>query len=168
MRARCSYEKLQQAVGPALKTHPQFAFLPNRSTGDAIRRVAAHCDDVRSLIKTQRRSAQQRAAHVEFFQCCGGLQIFLDIQRAFDQLPRQQLFDHLDTLHDLPEITTLMAQWHSDTDYCVEQSGRTELVSTGCGVVRAVVQPPFYGTVFWINCFKNFPTKLIQSGSKRP
>ena len=153
-------KKLQQAVGPALKTHPQFAFLPNRSTGDAIRRVAAHCDEVRCLIKTQRRSAQQRAAHVAFFQCCGGLQIFLDIQRAFDQLPRQQLFDHLDTLHDLPEITTLMAQWHSDTDYCVEQSGRTELVSTGCGVCQGCRAAPLLWNCFLDQLFQKLSNKI--------
>ena len=41
-------KNLQLAVGPTLQQWPQYAFLPLRSTGDAIRRVAAHCNEVRS------------------------------------------------------------------------------------------------------------------------
>ena len=119
------------------------------------------------MIKTQRRSAQQRAVHVEFFQCCGGLQIFLDIQRAFDQLPRQQLFDHLDTLHDLPEITTLMAQWHSDTDYCVEHSGRSELVSTGCGVRQGCRAAPLLWNCFLDQLFQKLSHKINPEWVKK-
>lgn len=140
--------KLLAATGATLMSWPQFAFLPHRSTGDAIRRVMDHCNNVRCLIKNQRRSAHQRAAATEFFRCCGGIQIFLDIQRAFDQLPRQQLFEHLDTLHDVPALTTLMAQWHTHTSYCVEQAGESVLVETTRGVRQGCRAAP----LLW-NCF---------------
>ena len=141
-------KKLQVAVGDTLQQWPQYAFLPMRSTGDAIRRVAAHCNEVRSLVKNQRRTAQQRAANVEFHECCGGLQIFLDIERAFDKLPRKALFEHLDRLHAEPALTTLMATWHSMTDYCIDQSGESVLVPTGCGVRQGCRAAP----ILW-NCF---------------
>jgi len=153
-------KKLQLAVGPTLQQWPQYACLPLRSTGDAIRRVAAHCNEVRSLVKNQRRSAHQRAANVEFFSCCGGIQIFLDIQRAFDQLPRQALFEHLDTLHDQPELTTLMAQWHSQTDYCLEHSGETTLVPTGCGVRQGCRAAPLLWNSFLDQMFRTLAQKI--------
>ena len=140
--------KLQSVVGERLQQWPQYAFLPHRSTSDAIRRVAAHCDEVRCLVRNQRRSAHQRAAHVDFFNCCGGIQIFLDVERAFDQLPRTKLFQYLDTLHDVPALTTILAQWHSQTDYCLEQGGQTLLIPTGCGVRQGCRAAP----LLW-NCF---------------
>ena len=164
---RCIALQEQLAVGPALKSHPQFAFLANRSTGDAIRRVAAHCEEVRCLVKTQRRSAHQRAAQVEFYACCGGLQIFLDIQRAFDQLPRQQLFEHLDTLHDMPALTTLLAQWHSHTDYCVEQSGQSVLVPTGRGVRQGCRAAPLLWNVFLDQLFQRLAAKISPDWARK-
>ena len=140
--------KLLEATGSTLMEWPQFAFLPHRSTGDAIRRVMDHCNTVRCLVKTQRRSAHQRASATEFFSCCGGIQIFLDIQRAFDQLPRQQLLEHLDALHDATALTTLLAQWHTDTSYCVEQAGETVVVETSKGVRQGCRAAP----LLW-NCF---------------
>ena len=140
--------KLQMAVGDQLQQWPQYAFLPMRSTSDAIRRVAAHCNEVRCLVKNQRRSAFQRANNVEFFSCCGGIQIFLDIEKAFDQLPRQDLFAHLDTLHSETALTTILAKWHSRTDYCLEQTGSSILVPTGCGVRQGCRAAP----ILW-NCF---------------
>ena len=160
-------KKLQLAVGPTLQQWPQYAFLPLRSTGDAIRRVAAHCNEVRSLVKNQRRSAHQCAANVEFFSCCGGIQIFLDIQRAFDQLPRQALFEHLDTLHDQPELTTLMAQWHSQTDYCLEHSGESTLVPTGCGVRQGCRAAPLLWNSFLDQMFRTLAQKISPEWVKQ-
>ncbi|CAL1139392.1 unnamed protein product [Cladocopium goreaui] len=160
-------KKLQLAVGPTLQQWPQYAFLPLRSTGDAIRRVAAHCNEVRSLVKNQRRSAHQRAANVEFFSCCGGIQIFLDIQRAFDQLPRQALFEHLDTLHDQSELTTLMAHWHSQTDYCIEHSGETALVSTGCGVRQGCRAAPLLWNSFLDQMFRTLAQQISPEWVKQ-
>ena len=58
--------KLLEATGATLMAWPQFAFLPHRSTGDAIRRVMTHCNTVRCLVRNQRRSAHQRAAATDF------------------------------------------------------------------------------------------------------
>ena len=160
-------KKLQLAVGDQLQQWPQYAFLPMRSTGDAIRRVAAHCNEVRSLIKNQRRSAHQRAANTEFFSCCGGIQVFLDIQKAFDQLPRKELFEHLGTLTDQPALTTLMAAWHSQTDYCLEQAGTSILVPTGRGVRQGCRAAPILWNVFLDQMFRIMALKISPEWVKQ-
>ena len=67
---------------------PQYAYLPMRSTRDALMKVAEHCAATRRILMGQARSIHipSKAQHKP--ECCGGIQIFLDLHRAFDQLPR--------------------------------------------------------------------------------
>ena len=78
---------LQQSYDELIH-HPQFAYLPFRSTRDALLRVSAHCDAVRQLLHSQASSIHIPRECQPRLKCCGGIQIFLDLHRAFDQLPR--------------------------------------------------------------------------------
>ena len=84
----------------------------------------------------------------------------MDIQRAFDQLPRQQLFEHLDSLHDVPALTTLLAQWHTGTSYCVEQAGESVLVETTKGVRQGCRAAPLLWNCFLDRFFRQLASKV--------
>ena len=84
--------KFKDSLYPIVSTWPQFAYISHRSSSDAIRRVTEHCTETRQLLRNQQRNVHQRAANLPSFVVCGGLQMFLDISRAFDVIPRQPLF----------------------------------------------------------------------------
>ena len=73
-----------------LATLPQYAYLPFRSTRDAILRGAAHCSAVRHLLRNQKRSIHVSTAAQPRLNCAGGIMLFIDLHRAFDQVSRSQ------------------------------------------------------------------------------
>lgn len=80
----------RQPVPSQLCSQPQFAYRPHRSTHDSIARAVEHCTTVRARIATFRRSVNEPSATV-----LGGLTISIDLQKAFDTLPRERLFQGL-------------------------------------------------------------------------
>ena len=82
---------LKQAM-PCITPWPVWAYLEHRSTSDAIHRAALHCQSVRRLIGDQRSTPHQRARGITRFSVYGGLQVCIDLQRAFDCVNREKLF----------------------------------------------------------------------------
>ena len=70
---------------------------------DAIDRVVRHCQQVRDLIVKYHRThlADPSTPNPMFF---GGVQISLDLTRAFDALPRAALFENLSRLGVDPAV----------------------------------------------------------------
>jgi hypothetical protein len=60
----------------------------------------------------------------------------------------------------MPALTTLLAQWHSHTDYCVEQSGQSVLVPTGRGVRQGCRAAPLLWNVFLDQLFQRLAAKI--------
>jgi hypothetical protein len=102
---------------PSMLPWPLWAYLPKRSTLDAVCRVAFHCDQVSQLIASQRPSLHARAAALPMYQFCGGVSIMLDLERAFDGVSREKLFSQLHTLQIRPSVIQLLTHWHNDTQY---------------------------------------------------
>ena len=121
-------------IAPLLQRRPQFAFLKMRSASDAIHRVMQHCAATRTLIANQRRSVHQRASQVPSFAVCGGLQVFLDLRKAFDVLPRQRLFDYLSRLDIDQRLVRILAAWHNETSYVLFHADGYHAIPTGRGV----------------------------------
>ena len=63
---------------------PHLGFLPFRAATDALARVSSHCRRVRTIISNQRRTFTQQMSLTPPKVFCGGLQLFLDLHRAFD------------------------------------------------------------------------------------
>ena len=62
---------------------PQWAYVQGRGTGDALARVSAHCDLVRSKLKAHaRRTPHVIAEGQAMTPISGGLQLFVDLSRA--------------------------------------------------------------------------------------
>ena len=136
------------AIAPILQTKPQFAFLKLRSAGDAIRRVIGHCAQVRTIVANQRRSVHQRASGVQSYAVCGGIQVFLDLRKAFDVLPRQRLFDFLAELPIDQSIVQILAAWHSSTSYVLFHENAYHTVPTGRGVRQGCRIAPILWAAF--------------------
>ena len=120
--------------GSHLANKASIRFLKQRSASDAIRRVMKHCALVRTLIANQRRSVHQRASEIPCYAVCGGLQVFLDLRKAFDVLPRQRLFDFMRQLPIDQRLVQLIAASHSSTPYVLFHDHEYHSIPTGRGV----------------------------------
>ena len=139
---------IQQALDaalPRLVPWPIFAFLPIRSTQDAIRRVVLHCTEVRNLIRSHRSTPHQRASRNigdSSLKCFGGLQLFIDLTRAFDCVDRRRLFSRLFQL-DIPAAhIQLLSAWHEGTSYHVQTDHGFQPIAIGKGVRQGCKAAP--------------------------
>ena len=85
---------IQKAVSQAdaaFRPWPLWAFMRSRSTQDPLLQVAMHCRDTRTLIQSQRSTPHSRAVSAERWTICGGIQIFIDLEKAFDCINRVKL-----------------------------------------------------------------------------
>ena len=149
---------LTRKFKPLVISWPQFAYIERRSAGDAIRRVSQHCHDTRTLLRNQRRTVHQRAAGVAPLTVCGGLQLFLDISRAFDELPRDPLFCYLRTLPIDQQIVSLLSEWHRDTHYITTHNNEFVATPTSCGIRQGCRAAP----ILWIASTNQLLETLAQ------
>ena len=68
----------------------------------------------------RRVTPHSRAVKVAKYCLYGGLQICLDLQRAFDSVNRRKLFARLHCLKISTPLIQLLAAWHENTAYLVQ------------------------------------------------
>ena len=84
-------DRLRPYVMAYIGAWPQLAYVPDRSTGDALRRVFQHCDSVWASQRRRRYDIQQARWHPEptsprTSTKIGGIQASFDLTQAFDRL----------------------------------------------------------------------------------
>ena len=142
---------LQQCY-PTLAAWPQYAYLPNSSCQDAIHRVSQHCNEVRALIRSQRQTAFDKAAGVKSLAACGGLQLFLDLSKAFDCVDRSILFAHLPKCGISPNILALIQALHDNTKYHFFHANAFHPITVNKGVRQGCKLAPLLWACF-MHCF---------------
>ena len=80
--------RLQSCLHTAVSRQPQFAYVAGRAAQDAIDRALMHCQHVRSLLQAQRQTIHLRKQDHHPTEISGGVTLSLDLQKAFDLLPR--------------------------------------------------------------------------------
>ena len=121
---------------------PIWSYMEHRSTFEAIRRVSQHCADVPQLIQLCRSTPHARATRAPKVGLYGGVQLCIDLQRAFDGVNRVKLFTRLHELHIREEIIQLLAYWHEATDYFVQHDLDTTQIPIGRGVRQGCKAAP--------------------------
>jgi len=148
---------LQQAL-PELTRWPVWAYVPFRSVQDSLNKVALHCRLVQQLCASQRSTPHNRANATVRHTICGGIQIFLDIDRAFDSVDRCKLFTKLRDLGIEANIIQLLWGWHADTDYIVSHAGESTPVRVQKGLRQGCKAAPF----LW-NCLVTIFLRQLSS-----
>ena len=137
---------IQKAVAQAdaaFRQLPLWAFMRRRSTQDPLLHVAKHCRDTRTLIQSQRSTPHTRAISAERWTICGGIQIFLDLEKAFDCINRVKLFSKLTQLGVNEQTTQLLQNWHIDTQYIISHGGESAAVDVSRGLRQGCKGAPF-------------------------
>ena len=140
---------------------PLWAYLPGRSTQEALLRVSQHCRKARMLIAGSRSTPFTRQRGTPCCRLVGGLQIFLDIEKAFDGVCREQLFNRIGDLGINPQIVLLLSHWHQHTHYHLNSNGEDIPVPVGCGVRQGCRAAP----LLWNGYVWLFLVELIQATS---
>ena len=142
---------------------PIWAFMAHRSTQDALAKVASHCRDVRALIQSQRSTPHSRALNLPRMPICGGLQIFIDLERAFDNVNRVKLFGKLATLGIDMNITRILHCWHVDTSYYVTHDGESVPIQVQKGLRQGCKGAPFLWSSLMVLLLQEVQTQLPYS-----
>ena len=121
---------------------PLWAYMPKRSTLDAVCRVARHCVAVQQLVASQRPTPHARAAGAVTYRFCGGVSIMLDLERAFDGVSRFKLFSQLHTLDIRSSVIQLLTEWHCNTHYHFQHGHDTHALPTGAGLRQGCKAAP--------------------------
>ena len=139
--AKIAAERLKPLLHDAMKHIPQFSYLAHRNSADAIDRVVTHCHQVRDSLRLH----SQRTVFTTYAgrkQCglIGGVQLSLDVSRAFDKLPRHRLAEALQRVCAPPELITLILFIHDNTKLVLCRHHLSQEISMlrgirqGCGL----------------------------------
>ena len=138
--------KMLQELAPRLNCYAQFAYHPERSTADAIRKVSQHCLEGRLLLAKP--PAQRRGAHHVELSCYGAIQVFLDLQKAFDCVDRTRLLKAFATMELSHDLQLLFQEWNCDTSYTVQHGDHTCAISTNKGIPQGSKGSPLLWSIF--------------------
>ncbi|CAE7553320.1 unnamed protein product [Symbiodinium sp. CCMP2592] len=136
--------RIQPQLQLALGSLPQFAYSANRGVADAVDRAFTHCSAVRAIMRTQQQTIHLRRQGHQPEGCRGGLTLSLDLQKAFDLMPRAKLQDALEQANiDSATAWTIMnihdrARMQFRHGEHVESIGTSNGVRQGCGLAPSL------------------------------
>ena len=114
--------KMREQVISKLVQYPIFAYVPSRGTNDAIRRLIQHCTNIQHHMYMFQHRIHQQAANTEAT-LCGGLILSLDLSRAFDEVPRNKLYNALARLGIDATLIQFLQKIYSNTKFEFEFQG---------------------------------------------
>ena len=148
----------RQSALTKLCAQPQYAYLPQRGTYEAISRAVAHCKLVREALLRFRRPHDYRESQNSRSELVGGFTISIDLKRAFDSLPTPQLFADLRALGVEASCIQPLQGWHVGTRYWIEHKGHQKFVDVQLGVRQGRRAAPF----LWASSMSRLLSKLAQ------
>lgn len=141
-------EKLKQHLEVILCESPHFGFLPMRGALDAIVRVSHHCALIRELVSTNHRTVPRQMLMRPRYTLVGGIQMCLDLTRAFDSADRTILVEHLHELHTPHSLLTIITHWHEGTRYNLVSPHDVSHVDVGVGLRQGCKIAPLSWLVY--------------------
>ena len=127
---------MEGPIRRALSDAPQYAYRPGLDTNNAILRAISHCKAVRMLLKQAVRNHTARVMGELPPELQGGLLVSLDMSKAFDSVPHQELFLAMRESNVEENIARLVMQVHIQTVCWVRHAGQ----EGSCGMSRGLRQ----------------------------
>ena len=125
---------------PLLRQLPLFAYLPSRGTRDYLLIVASHCRQVRDTCSHFR--LRPNAPGMQ-----GGLQVSLDMEKAFDTVARSLVLQALDQFRFDVDVFRLMHSWLTPHKYCIPFKQLTGHVIACRGIKQGSKDAPLLWTL---------------------
>ncbi|CAE7240104.1 Pol [Symbiodinium necroappetens] len=113
---------------------PQFSYLEGRSVQDALDRAMAHCTRVRSILNARRQNVHLKKQGHAPSPCRGGLTLSLDLQQAFDLMPRDRLLEAMQLAGIDYSLQYAIMQLHFHAQMRITHGGQSAAIDTANGV----------------------------------
>ena len=142
-------DRLKPIAEAYMQQLPQYAYLPHRTTEDALRRAQRHCiaiyhecrkgqPSVRDYYNRTTKKPRQVA----------GLQASLDLSQAFDRLERNQVLSALQDAQTPPELIGVIMNWMEKVNYHISHKGEGDSVGATRGVRQGCRISPILWTIY--------------------
>ena len=146
--ARIAAQRLQPLVQQAMQRYPQFAYAQGRQTSDALDRVISHCCKIRNLLQGKHRSAFQPRSSASVNGLIGGLQVSIDLTKAYDRLPRDVLQRALEHIQTPDSLIALILYIHDNARVCIRRHDQSVEIGMGRGVRQGCGLSPLLWIAF--------------------
>ena len=136
-------ERIQPILSEALRNRPQFAYTAGRGVLDALLRVHSHFRKARNLSLQGRTSIYDLFEGKKRKECVGGLCFSLDLEGAFDGVPRPALACSLRRLRIDEDLLHLLMGFHTEARYHTEVGECKGYVTSSCGIKQGCTVAPY-------------------------
>ena len=143
---------LRQIVLPQICRMPLYAYLPGRSAKDCLLINSDHCQQVRNL----RQGHHKDAAPKDLW---GGLQVSLDLEKAFDAVSRNHVLRALEVFDMNPDLRNLITSWLMPHEYCLPHKELLGRIRASRGIKQGAKDAP----LLWIVCIYLFCHELLAN-----
>ena len=133
---------------------PQFAYVAARQTSDSLDRVISHCMRVREQLKQYSGWNRRRKLHGGTL--VGGMQLSLDLAKAYDRMPRHLLAQCMQRVGAPEELVTLVLYIHDNARVLLSRQDLWEQISLGRGVRQGCGLSPLLWISFTLLIFDKF------------
>ena len=130
------------------KRYPNMSYLGGRSLGMALERVAGHCSMVRRLLQDQPQTLHARRAGRRAAKVCGGVPLSLDVSKAFDRVPWQDLVQALRDAQVPESLMELIMLIHQQACVQISHNGYTDYARMGKGLRQGCGLAPILWTIY--------------------
>ncbi|CAE7570366.1 unnamed protein product, partial [Symbiodinium sp. CCMP2592] len=127
-------DRLKPHVQDWASSFPLYAYMPGRSTRQALQVVFAHCDAVRHLCQQEADTIHRRFEGWKPSELCGGIQVCLDLSSAFDRVPWHHIRTAFTQAQVPPDLAAIILGWLSCSEYQIHNGSHTSCIQVGRGV----------------------------------
>ena len=138
---------LRQIVLPQICRMPLYAYLPSRSTKDCLLIISDHCRQVRD-----HKDATPKGLW-------GGLQVSLDLEKAFDAVSRNHVLRALEVFDMNPDLRHLITSWLLPHEYCLLHKELLGRIRASRGIIQGAKDAP----LMWTVCIYLFCHELLAN-----
>ena len=105
-------QQVLDIVFPKFRTLPLYAYMPGRNTADCLLLASKHCRQVREAYQTTGLNLDKNSL-------LGGLQVSIDMEKAFDTISRSIVVRALAILDLPPELLHMLHTWLAPNKYYI-------------------------------------------------
>ena len=141
-------ERLHEHAYRYLQDIPQYAYMKGRHLGMALDRVASHCISVRRLLQDQANTLHARRSGRKAAQVCGGCMLSLDLSKAYDHVPWDDLAEALRDAEVPTRLVELILLLHQQARIRISHHDQSELLRMFRGLRQGCSLAPALWTIY--------------------
>ena len=143
---------------------PQFGFVPNRGTQEAISKALKHMDEGRQTHRLYKREAGRRFQGPQFI---GSLTLSVDMSKAFDMVDRTLLRRALEDIQLDPELVEIVGKLRLEALYKMTVDGTDFSIITKRGIKQGCKLAPSLFAIATALFFRRMAEKIREDKARQ-